>query len=164
MTFVFSVLLFCCYSYGLTLKNSDSVFTHSSLRPVFPFFLILVMISSPFAHETIYNAFTGVIYDRVMRERNIAIQDAKQEGRNSVVLYPYSEDFVKQGKKILPPLLQDILKKKITNYPDWMHFQDPVQDTALYIHYYAEYYHIDTIWFRGTDYERIGLTKYENQR
>ena len=50
------------------------------------------------------------------------------------------------------------------NYPDWMHFQDPVQDTALYIHYYAEYQHIDTIWFRGLDYERIGLTKYENQR
>jgi hypothetical protein len=50
------------------------------------------------------------------------------------------------------------------NYPDWMHFQDPVQDTALYIHYYAEYHHIDTIWFLGTDYERIGLMTKENQK
>jgi hypothetical protein len=164
MAFVFSVLIFCCYSYGLLLKNFDSGIADSPLLPILPLFLILVMVSSSFAHETIYNAFTGIMYDRVMHERTHAIQDAKQDGRNSVVLYPYSEDFARQGKKILPPFLQDVLKKKIMNYPDWMHFQDPVQDTALYIHYYAEYQHIDTIWFRGLDYERIGLMKYENQR
>lgn len=164
MAFVFSILLFCCYAYGLLQKNADSRFANLSHLPGLPLFLILVMVSSPFAHETIYNAFTGIMYNRVMHERAFAIQQAKTKGRNSVELFPYSEDFAKQGKKTLPPFLLDVLKKKIANYPDWMHFQDPVQDTALYIHYYAEYHHIDTIWFRGVDYERIGLMKYENQR
>ena len=50
------------------------------------------------------------------------------------------------------------------NHPYWMHFQDPVQDTALYIHYYAEFHHIDTIWYSGTAYERIGLLNKENQK
>ena len=164
IAFAFSILVFSGWVYGLRLKNLSSGIADFSRLPLFPILLILVMISSPFTHEIIYNAFTGVMYDKVMHGRYLAIEDAKQNGRHSVVLYPYSEDFAKQGKKTLPSFLQGVLKKKIMNYPDWMHFQDPVQDTALYIHYYAEYHHIDTIWFQGKHYERIGLMQYENGR
>jgi hypothetical protein len=164
MAFVFCVLIFCCFAYGLAQKNFLTGVIDFYRLPVLSFFLILVMISSPFAHETVYNAFTGIMYDRVMHERILALNHSNRDGLHSVVLHPYSEDFAIQGKKILPPFLQNVLRKKMMNYPDWMHFQDPVQDTALYIHYYAEYHHIDTIRFRGVDYERIGLTKYDNQR
>jgi hypothetical protein len=157
MAFAFSVILFCFYSYGLQVKKPFSAKENFSRYGIAPLFLLLVMISSLFMRETLYNAFTGIVYNRVMQERDSAIQSARRENRHSVVMYPYSQQFASQGKKILPPFIYGILRKKMMNYPDWMHFQDPVQDTALYIHYYAEYHHIDTIRFQGVDYERIGL-------
>lgn len=163
MSFVFSVLICGCYFYGLQQSITEAGFANLAHLPFIRLFFILIMVSSSFAHETIYNAFTGILYNRVMHERITAIQDAKKDGRHSVELYPYSEDFARQGKRILPPFLQDGLRKKIANYPDWMHFQDPVQDTALYIHYYAEYHHIDTIRYHGVDYPRIGLMQYEKK-
>jgi hypothetical protein len=164
MTFVFSFLLVCSYSYGLGLDNSFTVVEKFYQNSAFQLLIIIAFISSSFMHETIYNAFTGIIYNRVMKDRTVAIHSAHYKNRQSVVLRPYSEDFAGQGKKMLPPFVYNIMKKKLMNYPDWMHFQDPVQDTALYIHYYAEYHHIDTIWFLGMDYERIGLMVKENQK
>jgi hypothetical protein len=163
IAFVFSILVCCCYFFGLQQIDSGSVYSSLAQLPFLPLFLILVMVSSSFAHETIYNAFTGIMYNKVMQERIVAIEEARKDGRHAVELHPYAEDFARQGQKILPTFLQQALKKKIANYPDWMHFQDPVQDTALYIHYYAEYHHIDTIRYLGTDYPRIGLLQYENK-
>jgi hypothetical protein len=164
MAFAFPVLLLCCYSYGLQLNNSFSAFEKFYNSGAVRLLLLFVLISSTFLHETIYNAVTGIIYNRVMKERTNSIQTALRNDRHSVVMHPYSDDFTDQVKRILPTSFNTIIRKKLMNYPDWMHFQDPVQDTALYIHYYAEYHHIDTIWFRGSDYKRIGLMLKENQK
>jgi hypothetical protein len=161
IAFSFSVTLLACYSYGFQNNvkfNLEYLFNCTAIRLL----ILLIIAGSLFVHFTVYNSFTGLIYHKVMKSRIDAIQQALRNGRERVVLHSYSEDFARQSKILLPAEFYPAFKKIIKENDDWMHFQDPVADTNLYIHYYAEYHQIDTIHYLGKDYERIGLIKGRN--
>jgi len=153
------IVLASCYSYGLRFDSEKIIIYRISRNSAVQLFLIFLIITSSFMNSTLVNAFTSVIHGKIMKQRKNAIAASIQDNRHSVVLRPYAEDFDSLSKKMAPSFLQKPLKRRISGYTNWMNYQDPLADTAGYIHYYAEYNNMDTINYNGIDYIRIGLLK-----
>ncbi len=177
LCFVFFFLLAVCYSYGIrvrTRRGSGLVLVRSlSGQAIVRVFVFLLLITNSLLFTALQNVVSGSVYKRVMSNREKEIGDAKRAGNHRVMLNRYEKDFDSIGAKTLPGFLRGRFAGmdgaegqggrkgqaggKWSDHPELIHYQDPLADTGLYIHYYAEYHHIDTISYGGIDYPRIGL-------
>jgi small basic protein len=173
LCFVFFFLLAVCYSSGIRegIRQRSGVALMQSLsgHAIMRVFVFLLLITSSLLSTALQNVVSGSVYKRVMSNREKEIGDAKMAGIHRVVMNRYEADFDSIGAKTLPGFFRGRFAGmggrrfsgegggKWSDHPELIHYQDPLADTGLYIHYYAEYHHIDTINYGGVDYQRIGL-------
>src|SRR6185436_19159396 len=104
--------------------------------------------------QGIQNLFSGYVYNMVLNGRVRAISKAKEEGKRTVQLIPYHEDFQKQVKASAQNKLGRQLLSHVNEWPLLIHYADPLEDTFLYIRYFAACYKIDTIEINGKKFPR----------
>lgn len=155
--YIFFFLLIVCFAYAVRSGKRDAFIHDLCRQDAGKLFVFLIFITSPLFYRGIQNVVVGFIYKEVMEKREQEITVARQKGVHKVVLHPYEEDFGVVSGKILPLSLRVEFSRRVDKYPGFIFYQDPLADTGLYIHYYAEYHHIDTIHYLGLDYMRIGL-------
>jgi hypothetical protein len=139
-----------------------AIFNWSSLkqyRNIVGVGIIVIFLTNDLFTAEVKNIFTGYFYHKVMRAREASIENAKENGRNSVLFASYETDFDKYMNTAGTGKFAKQFIDKLEKYPVLIHYLDPVSDTSLYIHYYAEYKKIDTIEYQGTKFIRTGLLK-----
>jgi len=155
---VFLFLLAACYSWGTRLERTVALKLIVQGDPMILLFGLLLFIGSQLPRQAAGDLFVAVIYRRIAEQRTERIEGAKVAGARSVVLNSYSKDFQLTADRVIPVFARGSLAREGAMYPGLIFYQDPLADTGLYIHYFAEYKGIDTIWYEGRAYERIGLT------
>lgn len=154
----FLFLLAACYSWGTRLVRADALKLIVQRDPMILLFGLLLFTGSQLPRQAVGDLFVAVIYRRIMEQRSERIEGAKMQGARSVGLNPYSRDFRAAADRAIPGLARESLLRGGALYPGLIFYQDPLADTGLYIHYFAEFKGIDTIRYEGRAYERIGLT------
>ena len=155
---VFLFLLVASYSWGTRLEGTDALKLIIRRDPIILMFGLLLFVGNPLPRQAVGDLLSGVFYRSVMEKRSERIQEAKMRGARSVVLNPYSRDFSEIAARRSPFFADRSLTRRGVLYPSLIFYQDPLADTGLYIHYFAEFKGIDTLWYEGRAYERIGLT------
>ncbi len=157
---LFYILLFMLIaSYAYALRSGGSAVFMRDLfgRDQVKGLVLLIFISSRLFYGGLQSLVVGYIYKGVMEKRKREMAATVQKGMHKVVLHSYGDDFNTVSGMLLPSSLSSHFSRGEGKYPQLIFYQDPLADTGLYIHYYAEYHHIDTISYGGADYERIGL-------
>ncbi|HEY4109426.1 hypothetical protein [Puia sp.] len=155
--FVLLFLLAACYSWGTRVGETEVLRLVVRREPLVLAFGLLLFIGSGLLSQGVGDLGAGIIYRGILEQRKADIQAAKNRGEHRVVLRSYSTDYSEAVKRRAPGFVQKSLIRRGAAYPRLSFYQDPLADTGLYIHYYAEYYGIDTIDYEGHAYGRVGL-------
>ena len=92
-----------------------------------------------------------------MNQREVAIASAIQDGKSTVEILPYDTAYEEQLKKNGKSARK--LFGKLSKYPGFIHYFDPVEDTSFYVYYYAAFKKIDTIQYKGKKFGKFKATK-----
>lgn len=155
MVFLFGMAAAC--SWGARLAATDTLQGILRSDPLIILFGLLLFLGSQLPPKAAEDLFTGVVYRRIMEQRTERINEAKRRGERNVPLNSYQRDYQEMVDRVAPSFVRRSLIRRGALYPSLIFYQDPLADTALYIHYFAEFNGIDTIWYEGRPYDRVGL-------
>ncbi len=159
--YLFFLLLAAAFLYGARSGFGPRPAPDLYKHPVVKLLVLAVFLVTPLSRVLIENIFSGYLYDKVMEKRAAVIAAGRESGRHTVVLAPYAEDRNAVLRDLWVPKPVKQLFAREDGYPSLILYSDPLADTALYIHYYAEYQGIDSICYLGRSYGRVGLEKSE---
>ncbi|MEO7922344.1 MAG: DUF6056 family protein [Chitinophagaceae bacterium] len=130
---------------------------YKHIRNVGGIAVIVIFLVNPIFANVLQNIFTGYLYHQTMMAREALIEAAKSDGEKMAKLEPYEMAVRERIENGSLGKLVNRFAGRLNKYPRLIHYMDPLADTSLYIHYYAEYRHIDSINYAGKMYKRIGL-------
>ena len=159
--YLFFLLLAAAFLYGVRSGFGLRLAPDIHKQPVVKLLVLAVFVVTPLSGAIVENIFSGYLYVKVMEKREAAIAASRESGRHTVVLAPYAEDRDAVLRELRAPKPVKEFFARGDGYPSLILYKDPLADTALYIHFYADYQGIDSIGYLGRSYGRTGLEKSE---